>query len=95
MPESKQDTLPDMLKLMTDVEIKNDVQVMLGTDGSALYTWGDVDTYMKKNATSLDPDLVRSVMQKLRDAYKMKKFNEELTRALEYDHPFTSYRFIC
>lgn len=56
MPESKQDSLPDMLKLMTDVEIKNDVQVMLGTDGPALYTWGDVDTYMKKNADSLEQD---------------------------------------
>lgn len=95
MPESKQDSLPDMLKLMTGVEIKNDVQVMLGPDGPALYTWDDVDTYMKKNADSLEPDVVRSVMQKLRDAYKMRKFNEELTRALEYDHPFTSYRFIC
>ena len=78
-------TQEQMLLMIGKDIIFDDVRSLLGATGQEVQTWNDVDSFMWKNSTRMDPLVVKKIDDKLVHQYIIKKNKLNVMKASQYD----------
>ncbi|CAF9938644.1 hypothetical protein IMSHALPRED_001036 [Imshaugia aleurites] len=74
-------TQEQMLLMIGKDIIFDDVRSLLGANGQEVQTWNDVDSFMWKNSTRMDPLVVKKIDDKLVHQYIIKKNKVNVMKA--------------